>query len=795
MKNDPALELVIDENLEILGVLGAGGMATVYKAHHKAFDIDVAVKVLDISQLADSKAIQRFCNEAKVLSQLSQKNIVRLYTFGVLPDQRPYIVMEYLSSQSLDQTLRNSGGLDVEIVLEIITQTASALQAAHECGVVHRDLKPSNLYVKTLPDGTVQTKVADFGICQTNRIQGGEYQRLTQTGVVIGTPLYMSPEQCMSASCDLRSDIYSLGCVFFELITGRRPFECDSSLELMMMHTTQPAPTLKSLRNLPAKYMPQLEQIVSRMMEKRADDRYQSCADLLADLDALKNGSLKPFEQPNAKPAGADSNAWAAAPKKPVRSTWVLTLAACLIIACIGAVALYFNKSNTSQTHAGAQLPPEDLEREAIVEMHDPRLPPFPEPLSLLADAVEADNDKQRDDARNSAISFIAKVVTKTKDGTFKFADLPDFKHAAGRLASDLVQAGRIIDRDKDATKPSEKRANVQSWLKTTAILTSLDKHLELIERDVTTLQRKYQLYQSIDDSATAEEKLLLYKLADSLANYYDSIHDYAGARRYFSDTRAIDARFNIRTQARGSRSLAEAVCRANNKLGSYCLMDGKIPDAIRYYEETINLCRDTLTGYRDKEYYHACLHYDVCLIWEGRYQQALDDLEKISFPSDVKDKNYIYKLRADCWKAYAYSLLGKQDEAASCLTQVEERLNGITEKQRGQGQNASLHYLLLLQQARLAELANKPDLAEIKYCDAMHLCLKEDASIFDWVQMKQVMQAYEKLVEGDRGNSGREFDKIARKFDKLRAKNYPLDESSDVLVKQINSIADQPAQ
>lgn len=243
MANDGIPEI---ENIEILGLVGQGGMSRVYKARQTDLDRIVAVKVL--TRIADSDAIQRFKNEAINTSLLDHPNIVKTLSFGVAKNQQPFLLLEYLEGKSLAEIIKQQGSLDYRRFRNIFLPVLSALETAHKKDIVHRDIKPGNIMLCHDEFGKEQVKLVDFGIAKTF-IDDADSQRLTKSGAILGSPTYMSPEQCEGKLLDKRSDLYSLSCVMYESLTGEPPFSGESLLEVMQKHVASPAPAVKEVLN------------------------------------------------------------------------------------------------------------------------------------------------------------------------------------------------------------------------------------------------------------------------------------------------------------------------------------------------------------------------------------------------------------------------------------------------------------------------------------------------------------------------------------------------------------------
>lgn len=258
-------------------------MGRVYLAVHPGIGRQAAVKVLAATDASDPEVVSRFITEARAASAIRHPNIVDIYDSGVLAKGTPYIVMEYLEGETLREVLLR-GALPIADVFDWGCQIAEALSAAHARDVVHRDLKPDNLFL--IPDprrlGKRQVKVLDFGIAKLQHGALGQVHK-TRTGALLGTPLYMSPEQCVGGkNVDQRTDIYSLGVILYEMATGRRPFDSEGVYELIHMHVNQaPTPPAQQRPDLP----PELETIILRALAKDPAERQPSMAVLLSELE------------------------------------------------------------------------------------------------------------------------------------------------------------------------------------------------------------------------------------------------------------------------------------------------------------------------------------------------------------------------------------------------------------------------------------------------------------------------------------------------------------------------------
>jgi serine/threonine-protein kinase len=267
---------------DILGTLGKGGMGVVYRAHDRQLDEVVALKVVRPEVLVtDPSLLDRFKQEIKLARRITHRNVLRTHDFGETGGT-PYISMEYLEGVTLKDLVKNKGALPVGVGLRVAKQMCQGLEAAHQQGVVHRDIKPQNMLI--LPE-TGEVKIMDFGIARVSEMKAGA-AGLTSTGMVMGTPDYMPPEQAQGQPADFRSDIYSLGVVLFEVFTGRMPFGGDTPMAVVLNHIQKPPPSPRSVNpRLP----PELERVILRCLEKSPARRYQRVDELLEDLTAVSS--------------------------------------------------------------------------------------------------------------------------------------------------------------------------------------------------------------------------------------------------------------------------------------------------------------------------------------------------------------------------------------------------------------------------------------------------------------------------------------------------------------------------
>lgn len=281
---DPMIGQVFADKYEIVGILGEGGMSMVYKARHKYMDRIVAVKLMHEHLVNDKTAVARFEHESKAASSLSHQNIVTVHDFGMTKaTSQAYFVMDCLDGESLSDILEREVRLPLAEAVAIFKQTCDGLEHAHKKRVVHRDLKPSNLVLMKQDDGSKVVKIVDFGIAKLLPIDGVSRQNITVTGEIFGSPLYMSPEQCNGKSLDQRSDIYSLGCLMYETLSGVPPIMGDTFVNTVVKHINEtPAPFTQTA---PDAHIPQqVEAVIMKCLAKNPDDRYQSAGEVRQSL-------------------------------------------------------------------------------------------------------------------------------------------------------------------------------------------------------------------------------------------------------------------------------------------------------------------------------------------------------------------------------------------------------------------------------------------------------------------------------------------------------------------------------
>jgi serine/threonine-protein kinase len=268
----------------VKGLIGEGGMGQVYEGVQPVIGKRVAIKLLRRELASEKGEAQRLLGEARAVNAIGHRGIIDIFSFGALPDGRQYFVMEYLSGCSLSAHVKQHGALPVEDVLRILDEILAALGAAHAAGVIHRDLKPSNIFLVRQPDGSTFVKVLDFGLAKQAPVARGETPQ-TRVSRVMGTPEFMAPEQARGQAVGPRTDLYAVGVIAFELLTGERPFQAETPYEVVNMHLNKaPSPPSSRLRGLP----PELDDLVLRLLAKAPQDRPPSAEAVRDELKRLK---------------------------------------------------------------------------------------------------------------------------------------------------------------------------------------------------------------------------------------------------------------------------------------------------------------------------------------------------------------------------------------------------------------------------------------------------------------------------------------------------------------------------
>ena len=333
----------IADRFELEELVGSGGMSTVYRARDRLLERHVAIKILHEHYSRDSDYVERFRREARAAAKLSHPNIVTVIDRGEA-DGRQYIVFEYVDGQNLKQLVQSRGRLPVRNALELGIEIGRALAFAHAQGLVHRDVKPQNVLL-----GGGDVKVTDFGIARSLDVNVG----LTQTGTVLGTSEYISPEQATGREVDERTDVYSLGVVVYELLAGAPPYSGDSFVAVAMKHVGDPVPSIAQARpDVPLR----VDAALRTAMAKDPDDRFQSMDDLVAELESCLVALAEPDSEStvmDAPPVPAPSRRPESRPRRQRRSRTPLVLILVALVAVGVAVGAYFGLRGSGSDGGG----------------------------------------------------------------------------------------------------------------------------------------------------------------------------------------------------------------------------------------------------------------------------------------------------------------------------------------------------------------------------------------------------------------------------------------------------------
>jgi serine/threonine-protein kinase len=365
--DDPLVGRVIADRYLVLAPLGEGGMGRVYLGEHVKMNRQCAIKVMNPSLVNDTESLQRFAREASNAARILHPNVAAVFDYGEM-DKIVYLVMEYVDGEPLSTILAREGALEARRAIEIGRQIADGLQAAHELGIVHRDLKPDNVIVARTRSGKEVPKVVDFGIAKA--LSEAPQDALTRSGLVIGTPEYMSPEQLLGDPVDARADIYSLGCIVYQMLTGAAAFAGDTREQMIRRRLHEAPPHVRDVDpNLPGR----LDTLIVHMLARSPDDRLASAAEVRDQMDpALALGGWDPrvITAPSFRTTPADGVDESTQPTQPIprqrmgrRS--LVTGATMLVALAIAGVTLYNTQQKREQAAATVPKPADTANKAA----------------------------------------------------------------------------------------------------------------------------------------------------------------------------------------------------------------------------------------------------------------------------------------------------------------------------------------------------------------------------------------------------------------------------------------------
>jgi eukaryotic-like serine/threonine-protein kinase len=436
---------VVADRYELEELVGTGGMSSVFKARDRLLERDVALKILHEHYVTDADYVERFRREARAVAQLAHPNIVTVIDRGE-QGGRQFIVFEYIDGENLKQVVNRQGALPVREAVDLALQVARALGYAHDRGIVHRDVKPQNVILNE--DG--RAKVTDFGIARSLDVDG-----VTQTGTVLGTSDYIAPEQAQGQPVDEKTDVYSLGVVLYELLTGELPFRGEGFVAVAMQHVNEPPPNVLERRgDVP----PRLALAVERAMAKRPEDRHASMDDLVADLEA----SLRELDG-----YGSDSERTLVVPaaarrgrpgRRRRRPPIFLILLALGVLAGAAAVFLFVDGTYNDDGNGSAASPTPSNVRLAATSAYDPEGTggEHDSEVSLATDGNQATfwrTEDYRDFTKSGVGIVVAANQAVALDELTVTTDTPGFP---ARIRASTSAGGGFVDvSDEQTTTPS----------------------------------------------------------------------------------------------------------------------------------------------------------------------------------------------------------------------------------------------------------------------------------------------------------------------------------------------------
>jgi len=521
--DQPAIGSVVDERYRILDVAGTGGMGVVYKVEHVHISRVFALKMLLREAYADEQAFKRFRQEARAASQLNHPHIVGIHDFGILEGNQPYLAMDFLEGSGLNSVIHDQGALALSRFKHIFSQACDALYHAHQHGVVHRDIKPSNI-VLTEKDGDRDfVVIVDFGLVKL--MSESSDQKLTSTNMLVGSPLYMSPEQCRGKNVDHRTDIYSLGCCMYEALTAHPPFMGDSPLDTLYKHVAEPARPMQAAN--PDVYIPPvLEQVVMKALSKEADQRQQTMAQLKEEIElAIEGGapstgalndsgatrisivrpdpaiaatglpSLPKADSP--APLAAEGKAPAdgqrAKNSKPTHSFWFTVLGiACVSAAIIGSLAtvIIIQKQTINKETQELQQEQQKIQTTPVTSIaplpgtQPSLLPPKPQAVAgkpkLSPSQLPAQKERERERSRE-AMQSKEQMLQDQADSAY---ESHNWQEARKYYSQCLPMQEKIFGQNSDLLVPVVAKMTVCSWQldDADAVAESLNRFAELYE-------------------------------------------------------------------------------------------------------------------------------------------------------------------------------------------------------------------------------------------------------------------------------------------------------------------------
>jgi serine/threonine protein kinase len=474
---------------EIIDLMGKGAMGIVYKALDPDIDREVAIKTIRFDLISDdeekNELMLRFIREARAAGKLVHPNIITIYDVGKEKDMT-YIVMQCIEGPSLQNWITSKKKFSAPYIIKLMLQLCDALNFAHQNGIVHRDIKPANI----LLDNSGKPHICDFGVAHV------EMSTITQTGATIGTPSYMSPEQVMGKKIDKRSDIFSLGAILYELLTGRRPFEGESITTVIYKIVNEEAVPLTQVR----KEIPQeFEQIMRKALAKDPDERYSSCEELAADLKNITHFS----DETLAMTGIPESVLTVQAPaKKRKKIILPLTLAGAVIVAGIGGFFLYQKFGNKSSSSEDS--------KPILVE----NAPPTSRSMPSVLEVFETESDKMVNSFNSGNYSEVIRLAQsilaqdKQNEKALDYLAKARSKISESQIAN-FISAGK---RDYDNGNYEQSKVNMEQALKINSKSAEAKRYYDLADKALS----EEAIHQIVERQSSAQEqKDLLAFLSD----------------------------------------------------------------------------------------------------------------------------------------------------------------------------------------------------------------------------------------------------------------------------------------
>jgi serine/threonine protein kinase len=494
---DPFIGKMIAGKYRITARIGSGGMSGIYRAEHSFMNRDVALKILPPQLAVDPTSRRRFEHEAKIASQINQPNAVILFDFGVDEDL-PFLVMELIEGKTLKEVTMDGQRLPLSKIADINDQVCGALQEAHGLGIIHRDIKPTNIMLRGASE---RVKVLDFGIAKIVNNSMNQASDLTIAGTIVGTPHYMSPEQGLCKELDLRSDIYSLGVVLYELISGSRPFDAPSTLELLVKHVNTPPPMLRSMPGCNG-ISTDVEKVVMKCLEKDPAKRFQTM-DQLADA----------FRSAVSAIPGADTRTIRTSPIQIGGKFGALQLALLVILITVPLLYLGFSSrsSGGGESAANETVAENGAENGTSIKTADtPTLTSVPAgPDKRMIQMFMDDLDSKDENVRYRAAEELLKIGTPESTAAVDRFRVAEEKRKDEELAQQEAEKQRLLEEQKkeEARLAEQKRQDEESAKKL--------KELETLKRQLEEVARKAEEERLLAEKKAEEMKALAVKQAD----------------------------------------------------------------------------------------------------------------------------------------------------------------------------------------------------------------------------------------------------------------------------------------